>query len=161
MRAESVAEVININPASFPPKEPVVVVAQPHKIDEAVESYLCFRERKRFSPEPMLVDERILRKFATDMPGIQVRYLTPDYVSDWFYGKGGLVGPHTGRHNGSKMLPGIAASTHIQYRSRLKVVFEWMSKRGTTKVDLLEDVDMLKVPTKVRQQPSRVPCCRS
>jgi hypothetical protein len=36
MRAESVAEVININPASFPPKEPVVVVAQAHKIYEVV-----------------------------------------------------------------------------------------------------------------------------
>src|SRR5450631_943762 len=51
------------------------------------------------------------------------------------------------------MLPGIANSTHNQYRSRLKVFFDWMTKRGLTKVDLLEDVDMMKVQTKVRQQP--------
>src|SRR5450631_2898763 len=100
MRSVSTGPVTYINPASFLSKEPVVVVAKLHKIDEAVEAYLSFRERKRFSPQTMLVDERILRKFARDMRGIQVRHLTPDHVTNWFYGKGGLMGPHTGHHNG-------------------------------------------------------------
>jgi integrase len=145
-------QVINVDPASFLPKEHVVV-AKPTKIDEAVETYLGFRERKQFSPKTMLVDERILRKFAMDMGGMQVKHMKPDHVTNWFYGKGGLMEPHTGKHKGGKILLGIANSTHNQYRSRLKVFFEWMTKRGMTKVDLLEDVDMLKVPTRVRQQP--------
>src|ERR1035437_9488390 len=153
MASVSVAPVTYLNPASFLAKEPVVVVAKPTKIDDAVETYLSFRERKRFSPQTMLVDERILRKFAMDMGGMQVKNLKPDHVTDWFYGKGGLMGPHTGKHKGGKTLPGIADSTHNQYRSRLKVFFDWMSKRGMTKVDLLEDVDMLKVAVRVRQQP--------
>ena len=123
------------------------------RIREAVEEYLGYRERKRYSAQTMKSDERLLRKFGKDMRDIQIRHLTPDHVSGWFYGPGGLMGPHTGEQYGGKILPGIGEATHNQYRSRLKVFFDWMSKRGMTRVDLLEDVDVLVVPVKIRQQP--------
>ena len=145
--------VINIDPASRVVEEHFVVTNKAYRIDEAVDAYLGFRERKRFSHQTMMGDQRILTKFARDMRNIQIRHLTPDHVSDWFYGPGGLMGSHRGLHKGGKLLPGISPATHNQYRSRMKVFFDWMTKRGMTKVDLLEDVDALSVPTKVRQQP--------
>lgn len=123
------------------------------RIGEAVEEYLGYRERKRYSQQTMGADERLLRKFSKDMRDIQIRHVTQTHVSDWFYAPGGLMGPHTGLQFGGKILPGISAATHNQYRSRLKVFFDWMTKRGMTRVDLLEDVGVLAVPTKVRQQP--------
>src|SRR5674476_133809 len=145
--------VIDIDPASRVVEEYVMVTNKAYRIDEAVEQYLAFRARKQFSEQTMAGDKRILKKFAKDMRNIQIRHLTPDHVSDWFYGPGGLMAFHSGNHRGGKLLPGISPATHNQYRSRMKVFFDWMTKRGMTKVDLLEDVDALKVPTKVRQQP--------
>ena len=130
-----------------------MVTNKTYHIDEAVEAFLAYRRRKGFSVKTMAADELLLRKFGRDMRGIQIRHVTQTHVSDWFYGPGGLMGPHTGKQFGGKILPGISAATHNQYRSRLKVLFDWMSKRGMTKVDLLEEVDALPVPVKVRLQP--------
>jgi integrase len=149
-----ITSIIDIDPASRVLEAAPVVTSKTTKIDEAVEQYLTYRARKRFSPATMLADERLLRKFAVDMRSIQIRHLTPDHVSGWFYGPGGLMGTHYGLHYGViKSLPGISSATANQYRSRLKVFFSWMTKRAMTKVDLLEDVDILPVATKVRQQP--------
>ena len=125
-----------------------------YRICDAVEEYLGYRERKRYSQQTMASDERLLRKFGRDLRNIQIRHVTQTHVSDWFYGTGGLMGPHTGGQYGGKTLPGISAATHNQYRSRLKVFLDWMSKRGMTRVDLLEDVGALPIPVKVRQQPN-------
>lgn len=145
--------IIDVDPASRVTEMGAMTNNKAYRICDAVEEYLGYRERKRYSQKTMGADERLLRKFGKDMRNIQIRHVTQTHVSDWFYGPGGLMGPHTGGQYGGKILPGISPATHNQYRSRLKVFFDWMSKRGMTRVDLLEDVGVLPVPTKVRQQP--------
>lgn len=147
------ALVIDIDPASRVTEMGVMTNNKAYRICDAVEEYLGYRERKRYSQKTMVTDYRLLRKFGEDMRDIQIRHLRPDHVTGWFYGPGGLMGPHTGRQYGGKTLPGISEATHNQYRSRLKVFFDWMSKRGMTRVDLLEDVGALAVPVKIRLQP--------
>lgn len=145
--------VIDIDPASRVSQEVAVATNKAFKIGEAVEQFLQYRRGRDYSSKTMRSDGLLLRKFARDMRNIQIRHLTPVHVSDWFYGSGGLCGPHEGLHYGGNTLPGISAATFNQYRSRLKVFFDWMSKRGMTRVDLLEDVKAKAVPVKIRQQP--------
>jgi len=150
MQTVSTARVIDVDPASRVKEEAVMATNKAYKIGDAVEQFLQYREARDYSHKTMHSDRLLLEKFVRDVRGIQIRHLRPDHVSDWFYG---LCRPHPGLHYGGKTLPGISAATFNQYRSRLKIFFDWMTKRGMTKVDLLEDVQAKPVPAKVRLQP--------
>jgi len=153
MQTVSASRIVDVDPASRVTETVVMTNNKTNRIGDAVEEYLGYRERKRYSQKTMRSDTLLLRKFGKDMRNIQIRHVTSDHVTGWFYGPGGLMGPHTGDQYGGKILPGISEATHNQYRSRLKVFFDWMTKRGMTKVDLLEDVGFLAIPVKVRLQP--------
>ena len=127
-----------------------MVVKKADRLGEAVDQFLKYREARDYSAKTMHSDRLLLGWLVRDVKNVQIRYLRPDHVSGWLYG---LCVPHTGRQYGGKTLPGISAATFNQYRSRLKVFFDWMSKRGMTRVDLLEDVKVKPVPVKVRLQP--------
>lgn len=125
------------------------------KLPEAVEAYCNYRESKQAKPTSVVSMRRVLRRFAKDVGSIQMQNLKPTHVWDWFYGPLGQMQVHRGEHYGvKKMLPPIGPATHNQYMYTLKAFFEWARARGMIKVDLLEDVDALPVPKKVRLQPS-------
>ena len=151
--------VINVDPASRVVEEHVMVTNKALRIDEAVDAYLSFRERKNAAQSTLAGDTRLLKKFARDMNKIQIRHLTLESVGKWFAVLGAKKGHQQGGYNGvghkagGKLYPPIGPATHNQYRSRMKVFFDWMTKRGMTKVDLLEEVDVKPVPRRDRQQP--------
>jgi len=126
------------------------------KMSEAVEEYLRGLRARRRSEETIRVDKAILGRMIRDIGDLQISNLKPSHLEKWFYGPGGLMDEHKTEQYGRKKNPAISESTHNAYRSRLKVFFDWCSKRGYIKVDMLEHVNPLKVPEKKRQRPSPV-----
>lgn len=82
---------------------------------------------------------------------IQMRHLRPEHVTDWFYGEAGIMTFHRTRDGVAR--PPVQASTHNHYVTRLKAFFEFCTKRGYIRTDLLADVDRMEEPKKRRQQP--------
>jgi integrase len=123
------------------------------RLGEAVHTYLGYRSRRGFAAGTMIVDRRLLWAMVRDVGDLQVRNLKPSHLTNWFYGPGGLHDHHKGKHNGGRLMPPIQEATHNQYRSRLAVFFDWMTKEGMVKTDLLTDVPFVKVPAKRRIQP--------
>jgi integrase len=128
--------------------------ARPQRIGETVETYLEWRKARGYAESTMKTDNRILRRFARDMRDIQMRNLRPSHVENWFYGPGGLTRAHKGDNYGTNIMAPITPATHNQYRSRLAVFFEWTTKRGLTRHDMLEDVPFQKVPKRERIRPA-------
>lgn len=126
------------------------------KISNARDEYIRGLEARRRSPETIRVDKAILGRMIRDIGDIQFQNLTPEHVENWFYGPGGLMDEHKTEQWGRRTNPAIQPATHNQYRSRVKVFFEWGARRGYVRLDLLEHVEPLKVPAKLRQRPSPV-----
>jgi integrase len=124
------------------------------KLSTAIEEYLAMMERKRRSPETIRSDQRTLKRLLIDLGDIQIASITPKHIEKWFYGKQGIMSEHKTDQHGRKTNPAVAPATHNQYRSRLKVFFDWCRKQGHLKKDLLEHVDPLKVQPRKRQRPA-------
>ncbi len=120
-------------------------------VHDGVEAFLAFR-KARFAATTVQNDGHVLRRFArTFGPARQVRYLTAQDIEDWFYGPDGVMNVHRTRDR--KQRPPVQPSTHNFYRTRLNMLFVFWTKRGLLKVDLLLDVQPIKVVRKQRQQP--------
>lgn len=121
-------------------------------VQQGVEEFLDYR-RARLAASTVLNDTHMLRRFVRNVGGDrQIRYLTARVVEDWFYGVDGIMADH--RTKDRQLRPSVQASTHNFYRTRLKALFAFWTKRGYLKVDLLVDVDPQKIVRKQRQQPS-------
>lgn len=130
------------------------------RLSEARDEYLRGLAARRRSPETIRVDVGVLGRLVRDLGDIQVGNIKPSHIENWFYGPKGLMGEHLTEQWGRKSNAGIAPSTHNQYRSRLKVFFDWCTKRGYVRTDLLEHVEPMKVPAKHRQRPAPVTLLR-
>lgn len=124
------------------------------RISTATQEYLGTMQRKKRSKETIRVDRNVLKRMMSDVGDLQMASLTPKHIENWFYGPGGLMDDHPTDQWGRKTNPPIAPATHNQYRSRLKVFFDWSIKRGYLRKDLLENVDPLKVQARKRQRPA-------
>lgn len=129
-------------------------------MSQARDEYIRGLESRRRSPETIRVDVGVLGRFVRDVGDLQLVNLKPHHIENWFYSTGGLMDEHRTEQYGRKTNTAISASTHNQYRSRLKVFFDWCGKRGYIKSDLLEHVEPLKVPAKHRQRPAPVTLLR-
>jgi integrase len=121
------------------------------RLEDAVEDYVRHRRVRGKAVTTVTNETYVLRRFAAWYGDVQMRHMTPVRVADWLYGPHGLRSEHRtrdGRHRGP-----IAASTHNHYRTRLHSFFRFATHRGWIKVDLLEDVDPLRLPTVLRQRP--------
>lgn len=126
-------------------------MAATHKrIAEAVEDYIQYREA-RFAESGVTQDAYVLRRFAAAMGDVQLRHLTAEKVTDWFYGPSGLLREHVTRDGVRR--PAVKASTHNYYRVRLASLFRFAQQRGWLKQDLLADVPPMKEVRRQRQQP--------
>jgi len=129
-----------------------IVVPEHKRLAEAIEGYERWREAKGKARTTVQNEMYVLRRFALWYGDVQIRNMTPEKVASWFYGENGLRHQHRTR-DGSEREP-IAASTHNYYRSRLSGFFEYATRRGWVRTDLLEDVDPLRLPTRLRQRPT-------
>jgi len=117
-------------------------------LSEAVEEYLTMR-RARYSEATVNGEGQVLRRFVATKGDIQMRHLTPEHVEAWFMN---LIQPHTDRSGVHR--PAIQAASHNFYMARLKSFFAYCARRHLTRADLLAHVTPMKVPRKIRQQPS-------
>ncbi len=121
------------------------------RLEEAVEDYVRYRRARGKADATVTNEGYVLRRFAAWYGDVQLRHMTAEKVSDWFYGEQGLRSEHRTR-DGRERGP-IAASTHNYYRARLASFFRFATQRGWVKTDLLDDVDALRLPTVLRQRP--------
>ncbi|WP_270886268.1 tyrosine-type recombinase/integrase [Pedococcus sp. 5OH_020] len=118
---------------------------------QTVEDYLAARSA-RYSPSTVRNESFVLRRFVTTLAGgrdIQTRNVTAEHVERWF---ATVLSPHTDR-TGTERAP-VQASTHNFYRTRIASLHRWAVARGLTRADWLAHVPPMRVPRKVRQQPS-------
>lgn len=124
------------------------------RLAEAVTDYLTYRERRHFAASTCRQDRVLLTRFVHDIGDLQLRNLTPDHLSSWFYGDGGVMSQHDWRGRSKSHTHGsIAPATHNVYRTRLSTFFRFCSVRGWIRKDLLQEVQAIPVPKRIRQQP--------
>lgn len=120
------------------------------RVTEAVEEYIQFR-RHRVARTTWENEAFVFRRFAAYLGDMQLRNVTADHISAWFYGEQGLLSEHFTRDRLRRR--GIQPSTANYYRTRLAGLFRYLTARGHLRVDLLVDVPALPVVTRRRQQP--------
>lgn len=133
---------------------------------EAVEEYIRFRKVKKGADNATAnSDHTRLRMMGRMLGGDRVlSRLEPQHITDLFYGPGGLRDWHKtyssrGQYQGpgpEQVVPPVSESTHNLYRTRLNVFIKWCKDQGYIKrdVNLLRDIDTLKVQPRDRQRPS-------
>ncbi len=121
------------------------------RLSEAVEEYLRYRLAKGMARTTVTNEGYVLRRFVAWYGDRQMRSMSPQRVAEWFYGEQGLRAEHQTR-DGSVRAP-VQNSTHNYYRSRLNTFCIFALKRGWLKTDLLDEVDILKEPVRLRQRP--------
>jgi site-specific recombinase XerD len=126
-------------------------MAEHKRLSEAVEDYERHRRARNIAAGTRKNEMYVLRRFAAWYGDVQVRHMTPEKVARWFYGQGEMRCDHTTR-DGRRRDP-VAASTHNFYRGSLRSLFVFASRRGWLKADLLEEVDPLRLPTRLRLRP--------
>lgn len=126
------------------------------KMSTAVREYIAGLEARRSSDATVRGAKAVLNRMVREVGDFQLVNLKPEHVEKWFYGPRGLMAKHKTEAvgHGGKAHPGIAPSTHNQYRTRLKVFFSWAMSRGYMRRDVLENVRPLKVPDTKRQRPA-------
>lgn len=101
-------------------------------------------------------DNNVLRMFMRMTGDRMLTSLTPQHIEAWFYGPGGIMDDHkvlSQRAGKAALLPAVSASTHNQYRSRLKMFFTWCIQRGYMKSDVMVHVQPMKVQKRTRIRP--------
>lgn len=128
-----------------------MVAKQYIKMSQAVEGFVALR-RATVSPVTAKNEAFIIRRFAAYLgEDIQLRHLRRDHVTEWFYGPQGVMSEHRTRDGRTR--PGIHASTHNHYRTRLQAFFLYCQRRGYIQDDLLLDVPIKKFVRRQRFQP--------
>jgi hypothetical protein len=121
------------------------------RLSQAMAEFNAYRGAK-FAKTTTSNEMHILNRFMAFIgEDIQMRHLRPEHVTDRFYGQAGIMTFHTTRDGVGR--PPVQASTHNHYVTRLKAFFEFCTKRGYVRTDLLADVDRMEEPKKRRQQP--------
>lgn len=127
------------------------MATQNKRLNEAVEDYVGYRAA-RFAAQTVEQEGYLLRRFAASIGDIQLRHLTPEHVTDWFYGPAGVRDAHVTRDGVHR--EAVKPSTHHYYPTRLASFFGFATKRGWIRQDLLQDVQPMRLPVVKRQQPS-------
>ncbi len=122
------------------------------RLTAAVEDYLDHRRAKGRARTTVDNEAFVLRRFAAWYGDVQMRHMTPDKVSSWFYGADGVRSRHYTRDR--RCREPVTPGTHNYYRSRLKGFFQFTMQRGWVRVDLLQEVDALRLPRVIRQRPT-------
>lgn len=116
-------------------------------LDEAIYKYLAHREA-RVSATTLKGDKAVLTRFSAWYGKCQMRHVRQEKVADWFTE---IRGEHRTREHITRK--GISERSHNRYREVLGVFFTWTQRRGWVKVDLLMEVEPLRVPRRPRLQP--------
>lgn len=116
-------------------------------LDQAIDAYLAGRAT-RHAATTVRNDEIVLRRFAAWYGNVQIRHMRPERVEEWF---NSLRRPHTTRDKVSR--PPITAVTFNYYSTRLRGLFDWCTRRGLLKTDLMAEIQPLPVRRKKRLQP--------
>lgn len=136
-------DAIDIHPDTRILPEPEVSERPQARLAEAVEAYVSFKVARGAPESTTRTCHYLLLRMVREVGDLQMRNLRPHHLRDWFYGPRGMM-------SGSKRLE---PSTHNTYRAMLRGFFDWATRRGMVKYDLLEDVRPLKEPRKRRLQP--------
>lgn len=120
-------------------------------LSEAVEDYMRYRVAKGRAASTVTNEGFVLRRFVAWYGDVQMRNMTAEKVADWFYGDQGLRAEHVTRDR--RCRAPVKESTHNYYRTRLNSFFRFATTRGWIRIDLLDEVDILREPTVLRQRP--------
>lgn len=126
------------------------------KISEAVEEYLKVQRHRRGEYDGTLSNHlNILNMFVRMTGDKQLSSLTADHLEAFFYGPGGIRDDHWIWSSGSRRLgPPVSERTHNHYRQRLSTFFDWCTRKGYLKRDVMIHTKHLKVHKKTRQRPA-------
>lgn len=124
------------------------------RLSSAIEEFLSDRVARRWAKDTIRADRQALYMFLREVGDKQMASLRPKHVENWFYGPKGLMSEHRTAEWGSRTRRALSPATHNQYRNRLKVFFDWCTRRGYLRQDLLYDVRPMKVPARKRQRPA-------
>lgn len=143
-------------------------MATQKKLSVAITEYLQYQQARRQGDHhrgnnTAAADNNVLSMFLRMSGDKYLHNITPEHVSDWFYGPGGMRDRHridSKRGGRDGWSPPIGPATHNHYRSRLKMFFGWCIQRGYMKRDVMVLTSPLKVPKTLRNRPDPVTLLR-
>jgi integrase len=115
-------------------------------LSTAVEQYLATR-RGRHSEVTTKQDAIIMRRLVSIVGNLQVRHLRAEHIEKFFTD---LTVEHQTRDGRTR--PPVSNATFNMYRSRIRMLAQFLQQRGHTRDDLMAHVQPLKRERRIRQQ---------
>lgn len=116
------------------------------RLSEAITEHLSLRQ-PRLAASTYDDEVRTLSRLLRHTGDIQCRHLKPEHVEAFMVS---LLRPHTDRSG--RVRPPLSPGAFNLTRHRIMPFQKYLSRRGLTRHDLLQDLDPLRVPRQVRLQ---------